>query len=73
MTNQAEAERSLGLISGQPNSSVKHCFQGVTFGQFAFLGGNATGDFLQLVTARKVVLDYDHELLQLGRDVHYRR
>ena len=73
MTNQAEAERPLGLVPSQPGGRVQDGLQFTILGQLAFLGSNPSGDHFELSPVRQVVLDDDHQLLQLGRDLHDRR
>ncbi len=71
--NQTETVRPFGLEPGQSAGGVEHGVQLVAFGQFAVLGGDATGDLFKLLAAGKVMLDNDEELLQLDGHLHERR
>jgi len=60
MSNEAQTKCALGLVPGQPGRRVQHGFQTITLRQFAILGGNAAGDFLNLIAAGKLVSEH-HE------------
>ena len=69
MPHDAEAERALGLVSGQTGRCIQDGFQIITLRKLTIFGGNAAGNLFELLAARQVVLQDHEELLQLDGNV----
>ena len=71
LAHQRQRKRPFGLVAGQSGGRIQHAVQFVTVGQFALFGGNAAGDFGQLLAAGQLVLDDHKVLFQFDRDLDH--
>ena len=67
--NQRKAERPFGFVSCQSDGRVEDHLQVAAFRHLAILGGDASGDLLDLAACRQVVFEHHEVFLEFHRDV----